>query len=342
MRLLAAILSISALAAQDFSGEWSFDAASSEIRGLPSPPDASLKIEQSAKAMTVATGGGTAIYPLDGTERKNAGHSTRTKWEGAALLVNTIVSGPRNYTIMERWRRSRDGNTLTIRRTIVTLGGESESSLVYRLANPAPVAPREVGAAAPQVPAPEFVVPKGERILLRLTRAVSTKAAAPGDRIYLETAIPIFVNGRLAIPKGSHVHGTVVDSREAGRVLGKSSLRLRFDTLILPNGVTRDLRSLPGAVDGRGDLESAEGRIEGEGNKAGDARTIGRTTSAGAGIGGIAGGAKGAGIGAAAGAAAGLAGVFGSRGPNVDLPQGTTMELILDRDLRFKEGELGL
>jgi type IV secretion system protein VirB10 len=340
MRLLAAILSISALAAQDFSGDWNFDAAASEIRGLPAPPDATLKIEQSAKEMTIATPDGPVVYPLDGTERKNATHNTRAKWEGAALLVSTIVSGPRNYTIMERWRRSRDGNTLTIRRTIVTLGGESESSLVYRLANPAPFPASEVTAAPPQAHEPEFVVPRGERILLRLTRAVSTKAAAPGDRIYLETAIPIFVNGRLVIPKGSHVHGTVVDSREAGRVLGRSSLRLRFDVLILPNGVMRNLRSLPGAVDGRGDLESAEGRIEGEGNKAGDARTVGRTTSAGAGIGGIAGGAKGAGIGAAAGAAAGLAGVLGSRGPNVDLPQGTTMELILDRDLRFQESEL--
>jgi hypothetical protein len=49
----------------------------------------------------------------------------------------------------------------------------------------------------------------------------------------------------------------------------------------------------------------------------------------------------GAGIGAAAGAAAGQAGVLGSRGPNVILPQGTTMELVLDRDLRYTPVELG-
>jgi hypothetical protein len=48
----------------------------------------------------------------------------------------------------------------------------------------------------------------------------------------------------------------------------------------------------------------------------------------------------GAGIGAAAGAVAGLAGILGTRGPDVVLPPGTTMELVLDRDLRFTEGEL--
>ena len=48
----------------------------------------------------------------------------------------------------------------------------------------------------------------------------------------------------------------------------------------------------------------------------------------------------GAGIGAAAGAVAGLAGVFGSRGPDVVIPQGTTMEMVLDRELRFTAAEL--
>jgi len=48
----------------------------------------------------------------------------------------------------------------------------------------------------------------------------------------------------------------------------------------------------------------------------------------------------GAGIGAAAGAAAGLAGILSSRGAEVVLPPGTTMELVLDRDLRFSSEDL--
>jgi len=191
----------------------------------------------------------------------------------------------------------------------------------------------------------EFVVEQGTRILLRLTNSLNTKRTVPGDPVYLETAVPVFVDGRLLIPRGSYVTGTVTESQQAGRVKGKSALNLRFETLTLPNGVTRDFRLRPASADTRGDLEHSEGRIEGEGNKSGDVRTVGQTTAAGAGIGTIAGAATGhyglgAGIGAAAGAAAGLAGVLSSRGAGVVLPPGTTMELVLDRDLRFTSAEL--
>jgi len=294
-----------------------------------------------------------ALYPLDGrTEKRRVGDSdfsTTTKWEGAALLVNTIVSGPQNYTVMERWTRSRDGNTLTIRRTIVRLRNETESTLVYnRAGSAAPDVPttRTLIPAQPTPPAPtEFVVDQGTRILLRLTNSVNTERTVPGDRVYLETAVPVFVDGRLLIPRGSYVTGTVTESKQAGRVKGKAALNLRFDNLTLPNGVTRDFRSRAASADARGNLDRSEGRIEGEGNKSGDAKTVGQTTAAGAGIGTIAGAASGhyglgAGIGAAAGAAAGLAGVLSSRGPEVVLPPGTAMELVLDRDLRFTSEDL--
>jgi len=107
----------------------------------------------------------------------------------------------------------------------------------------------------------------------------------------------------------------------------------------------RDFRALPDQVDGHGSVDKSESKIRGDGNKGGDARTVGTTTGAGAGIGGAIGAASGhvgagLGIGAAAGAAAGLAGVLGSRGPEVVLPPGTTMELLLDRDLHYTREEL--
>jgi hypothetical protein len=361
MRLFAAsvvafLLTLQAATAQynqDFSGAWTLNSARSEILSSV-PGDPALKVEQNAASLTWSASATTpAVYPLDGrTEKRQAGDSefsTTTKWEGAALLVNTIVSGPQNYTVMEHWARSRDGNTLTIRRTIVRLRNEIESTLVYnRAGSAAPEVPttRTLLPAKPAPPAPtEYVVDRGTRILLRLTNSVNTKRTAPGDRVYLETAVPVFVDGRLLIPRGSYVTGTVTESKQAGRVKGKAALNLRFDTLTLPNGVTRDFRSRAASADTRGDLDRSEGRIEGEGNKSGDAKTVGETTAAGAGIGTIAGAATGhyglgAGIGAGAGAVAGLAGVLSSRGPEVVLPAGTTMELVLDRDLSFSSEDL--
>jgi type IV secretion system protein VirB10 len=49
---------------------------------------------------------------------------------------------------------------------------------------------------------------------------------------------------------------------------------------------------------------------------------------------------RGLGIGSAAGAAAGLASIFATRGPNVVLPRGSTLELVLERDLRYESDEI--
>jgi hypothetical protein len=356
-----------------FSGTWKLNPAQSDVRSLPKPPDQVLKVEQSAKALKISGDAAAAVnYPLDGKpEKYRAGDSTLntvTKWEGDALLVNTLVNGPQSYTIMERWVRSRDGSRLTIKRTIVRNTGESESVLVYEnpdivvavktpepASAPPATAPASQGLAArgwkpaenaaPSESEPEYVLEAGTHVLLRLINAVNTKTAAVGDRVYLETAVPVFVSGHLILPRGTYVTGSVTETKQAGRVKGRSALNIRFDSVTLPNGVTRDLRSHPSEADAQGNLDRKEGRIEGQGDKGGDARKIGETTAAGTGIGALAGAAAGhigmgAGIGAAAGAAAGLGRVLGTRGPDVVLQPGTSMELTLDRDLHFAASEV--
>src|SRR5260370_29056676 len=93
------------------------------------------------------------------------------------------------------------------------------------------------------------------------------------------------------------------------------------------------------------EVDRTEGKVRSEGNKAGDARTIGEAAAAGASMGVIAGGAAGhygmgAGIGAAAGAAAGMMGVLMSRGPDAVLAKGSTLEMVTDRQISFTEGDL--
>src|SRR3569623_2525864 len=184
----------------------------------------------------------------------------------------------------------------------------------------------------------EYVVPAGTHILLRLTNSVNTKSTVTGDRIYLETAVPVFINGRLIIPQGSYVNGRVADAKSSGRVKGKAELALEYDSITLrTTGISRDLRSRPDSVDTVGNLNKSEGKIESESSKGEDAGRVARTTAVGAGAGTMIGAAAGhvgagAGLGAAGGAVAGLASVFGSRGKQVVLPAGTTMDMTLDRD----------
>lgn len=194
---------------------------------------------------------------------------------------------------------------------------------------------------------PQFAVKIGTRIPLALINSLSTKHAAAGDHVYLESVFPIVIEGKLVIPPGTYVSGTVTQVKRPGRVKGRGELYLRFDSMILPNGVTRDFRARVGGIDGRAaeDLDRKEGKITSEGNKGGDARNVGEAAAGGATIGAIAGAAAGrpgfgVGVGAAAGAAAGLAGVLLSRGPDAVLPKGTQLDMVLDRDLNFTDAEL--
>src|SRR5512140_557383 len=199
---------------------------------------------------------------------------------------------------------------------------------------------------APPPPA-EFTVETGTKVPLSLINSVSTKHSAEGDRVYLETVFPVLVNGRIVVPVGSYVAGTVTQLKKPGRIKGRGELYVRFDSLTLPNGVTRDFHGRIGSMDGnaKDELDRAEGKVKSEGNKSGDARSVGEATAAGASIGVIAGGAAGhygmgAGVGAAAGAAAGMAGVLLSRGPDAVLAKGTTLEMVLDRQLIFTDAEI--
>ena len=325
-----------------------------DVGALPISLGALLTVTQQGFTIRCSEAGAAWSFCIDGAESKyhlrDSTMNSLTKWEGSALLINTLVSGPQNYAIMDRWRLSRDHATLTITRTVERGASESEATLVYKnrerldtMAKSQPAAApvlRRASGPPPEPAAPaEFVVKAGTRIPLALLNSLNTKHTAPGDRVYLETVFPITHNGRILIPRGSYVAGTVSGVKRAGRLKGKPELFLRFESLTLPNGVTRDFRSRLDNADA-GNVDRNEGKIHGDGNKAGDVRTVGETTAAGASVGAIAGSAAGhagmgAGIGAAGGAAAGLAGVLLSRGPDLVLPKGTTFEMILDRPLRF-------
>lgn len=366
-------------AGRDFTGRWILDPGASNTQSLGIPPERELDINQQDVFIQISMPASGAkpvewFYSLTGAEARykigDESHNSMAKWEGSALLINTLVTGAANFTIMDRWQLSRDRDTFTIVRQIVRRNGTVEGKLVFhRVAMPAPPPPPQpTEAEAPPPPPPpppppsrsetlrrpepppepaEFVITAGTRIPLSLRNAVDTRHSREGDHIYLQTTIPISNGDRVVIPQGSFVNGTLTLSKPAGAVKGKAELFIHFDTIVLPNGVTRDFHSRIVSADSKaqGTVDS-EGKMTGQRDSSGDARTVATTTGAGAAVGGIAGGAAhapltGLGVGAAAGAGAGLAGVLLTKRPEVVLPQGTTLDMILDRDLRYTSEELG-
>ena len=212
------------------------------------------------------------------------------------------------------------------------------------------LAAQDPQAAAPPTAAPKadgYTLDSGTRVPLSLINSVSTKHSQQGDRVYLETAFPVLANGRIVIPVGSWVAGTVTEVKKPGRAKGRGELYIRFDTLTLPNGVTRDLRSRMDSMDASstGELDRSEGKVKSEGNKAGDLKTVAETTGAGASVGAIAGnaaghGMMGLGVGAVAGVAGGLIYTLISRGPDAVIAKGSIVEMVLDRPIVFNESDV--
>ena len=185
-------------------------------------------------------------------------------------------------------------------------------------------------------PAPgKYLVPSGTRLPLVLHNAVTTRNAKPGDPVYLETLFPIVIDDHILIPAGSYVQGEITDAKRPGKVKGTGEIRLRLNTMILPNGYTVNFNAIPtNTGTGGNEATDSEGNIHGDADKGTDVGTVLKTTGIGAAIGGIAGrSASGAGIGAGAGAAVGLAAVLLTRGPELELPRGTTLDVILDRSV---------
>src|SRR3989449_7503897 len=205
---------------------------------------------------------------------------------------------------------------------------------------PPPVAPKPV---APQAGSNEKItVPAGTRVGVVLQNGISTRSAKPGDSVYLQTSFPITENNRIVIPVGSYLRGELLEAKRPGRIKGRGEFRMRLDTLILPNGYTVDLRAAPRSADSGGkETMDSEGKVTGGGNKGEKVGTVVETTTAGAGIGAIATRtAKGAGIGAGIGAAAGLAAVLLTRGPEAELPRGSTMDVVFERELSLDGSQI--
>jgi len=178
-------------------------------------------------------------------------------------------------------------------------------------------------------------IPQGSHVLLRLVNSVSTRTAREGDYVYMRTATPIVAAGAIVVPADCYVQGVVSHAKRSGRVTGTAELAIRIDNLTLPSGKVIRIATSLGSVDS-GDSEQKvvgkENQVKQGTSHGADAEKIAATGGAGAIIGGIADRSwHGAGIGAGVGSGVGLATVMLTRGREVDLRQGSTVDVIFDR-----------
>jgi type IV secretion system protein VirB10 len=195
-----------------------------------------------------------------------------------------------------------------------------------------------------------YTVPAGTKVLLTLRSAVNTKSAKPGDGVYLASAFPVVVGNHVMIPAGVYVQGIVDRVERAGHVKGRAQLDMHFTSIIFPNGSVVEIpglvESLPGARkqqvkdDGEGTIQEDPDKTRNMGKVAAGAIPTGGTVGS---IGGLesghplAGGIAGIGAGLAT---AGIVALF-TRGADVNIEQGTQVEMVLQRPLILEDGNLG-
>lgn len=194
-----------------------------------------------------------------------------------------------------------------------------------------------------------YTVPAGTKVLLQLRSAINTKSAKAGDGVYLASTFPVVVGSRVMVPAGVYVQGTVDRVQRAGRVKGRAQLDMHFTSIIFPNGSVVEIPGLVNALPGAEKQkvkDDGEGTIEQNGDKT---RNMGKVAEVsvptGATVGSIAGLGSGhplaggiAGIAGGVGAAA-LVSLF-TRGADVNIPEGTQVEMVLQRPLILEDSNL--
>jgi type IV secretion system protein VirB10 len=193
---------------------------------------------------------------------------------------------------------------------------------------------QKASAAAPAKAAVE--IPAGTKVALRLKQAISTKTAREGDAVYAETTFPIAIDDRILIPVGTYVQGKISHIQRGGHIKGRAELLIHFTSMIYPSGYTvmlpGALENVPGAE--HATMKDSEGTIRQDSDTGKKLETVAKTAGTGAAIGGIGTGTwKGAGIGGGIGAGVGAAIGMLSRGGDVRLEPGTSVEMVIQRSV---------
>jgi hypothetical protein len=235
---------------------------------------------------------------------------------------------------------------MSVRGDLLAIGLVVCTSAVYGVAQTATQPQQPPQQTAPLAPA-TVTVPAGTKVLLSLKSAINTKTAQQGDGVYLVSNFPVTGGSHVMIPVGVYVQGVVDRVQRPGRVKGRAQIDMHFTTMIFPNGqvveVPGVLNSLPGSDGPK--VKDSEGTVEQAGNKGRDIGNVVKGAAIGAETGVLAGAAsgdlgKGIGYGSAAGAAAGAIYTLFTRGNDIVIPTGTSVEMVLQRPLVLQQAQL--
>jgi hypothetical protein len=162
------------------------------------------------------------------------------------------------------------------------------------------------------------LVPIGTDLKVRLNDTLSSKESRAGDRFTATAIDPVRFNE-------ATVNGHVRSIVKSGKVKGRTTINLTFDSINLPDGRRGVMHGYVTRIYDQDARTDEEGGVQSEGRGKQTLKRSGIGATAGAIIGGIAGGGKGAAIGLILGGAGGAGSVAVKGSKELRLESGTEM-----------------
>ena len=173
----------------------------------------------------------------------------------------------------------------------------------------------------------------GATIRVRLLDSLSTATSQTGERFRTRVASDVIQDGQVLIPAGAEIDGTVVGV-SSGRALGRGSMHLRPETVILPDGSRYRIYAVLSGAPGSPARINGEGGVSAGSQVKKDGIEYGGAVGAGAVAGAILGGPGGALAGTIIGAGVITVHLLVSH-PQARLDSGTVLLFTLNQPLNL-------
>ena len=170
-------------------------------------------------------------------------------------------------------------------------------------------------------PQGNFMLPSGTNFVIRMIDSVDSERDRLGQSFRAALDQPVMIDGNEVIPRGADVMVKLVDSKQSGKLTGKTELALSLQSVRVNDRMV--------------DVNTQTVKEESSSRTGRTAKVAGGAAAVGAIIGGIAGGGKGAAIGAGAGAATGAGVELATSGQRVRVPSETRLTFVLDTAVRM-------
>jgi hypothetical protein len=298
----------------------------------------SLAIDRRGRSVTIASSRAPQFtFEANGVEQVETGPSGRTVRVRSTLNGDQLMvasTGDRGSDFTVTFDPIENGQSLRVTRRISDINLNAPVTVVTTYQKTSDIAQLDIynsgGQNYPGNNYPrtgtistsgDFIVPDGTQLVAVLNNNLTTRDTRENDRFTMTVRSPSQYDG-------ATINGYVTGINRSGKITGRSTMSLNFESISLRNGQTYRFAGITENV------RAANGetvRVDNEGSVRDDNRTnttaqraaIG--TAVGAIIGAIAGGGKGAAIGAIVGAGAGAGSVYVQGKDDLELLSGTEL-----------------